>query len=206
MTLFHHPLRHFTRWGVVAMVAAALVLLTACEASGQMDTQPRYNPLSASSFFPNGSSALPLVPGTIPYYGTLPANSPVITGMDANGQPYQGFPLPVTQDLVVQGQQRYTIYCVVCHGTTGKGDGKVISFQFPKPPDLLSDDVSAMPNGHIFLTIENGFGKMFPYGPRVNYTERWAIISYIRAMELQNGAVDPTTLTAAQLDQIGNHP
>ena len=142
----------------------------------------------------------------MPYYGDLSANSPLITGLDANGQPYQGFPEPVTQALVTLGQQRFTIYCVPCHGASGQGDGQVIAFGFPKPPDLLGSGVQALSNGQIFLTIANGYGKMYPYGYKVNYSERWAIVAYIRALELLNGPVNPQNLTSDQLDQIGKHP
>jgi mono/diheme cytochrome c family protein len=199
-------LRRPGRKAAVTGILLGAALLAACAASGQMDSQPRYDPLSASSSFSDGRSARPAVPGAVPYYGDLSANSPVLTGVDANGQSYQGFPLPVTQDLITLGQQRYTIYCVPCHGASGKGDGQVIAFGFSKPPDLLGSDIQTSPNGDIFAAISNGFGKMYPYGYKVNPTERWAIIAYIRALELQNGPVNPQNLTSDQLNQIGKHP
>jgi len=187
-------------------MALGALFLAACAATGVMDTQARYNPLSASSAFADGRSARPAVPGTVPYYGDLSANSPIITGLDANGESYQGFPLPVTKDLVALGQQRFNIYCEPCHGATAEGNGQIIAFGFAQPPDLLGEDISTSPNGDIFAAITNGFGKMYPYGYKVNYTERWAIIAYIRAIELTEGPVDVQNLTADQIDQIGKHP
>lgn len=210
MTCFHFLLRLTSRRpgrkASLAVMLVGMALMAACAATGQMENQPRYDPLSASSFFPDGRSARVDVPGTVPYYGDLSANSPVLTGEDENGQPYKGFPEPVTKDLITLGQQRYNIYCTPCHGASGQGDGAVIAFGFSKPPSLLGSDIQALSNGQIFLTIENGSGKMYPYGPRVNYSERWAIIAYIRALELQKGPVNPQDLTADQLDQIGKHP
>jgi mono/diheme cytochrome c family protein len=190
----------------MAMMLLGMVLMAACAASGQMADQARYNPLSASSFFSDGRSARSNVPNTVPYYGDLSANSPVMTGVDDSGQPYKGFPVAVTKDLLLLGQQRYTIYCLPCHGATGQGDGQVIAFGFAKPPNLLGDDIKTSENGVIFAAITNGFGKMYPYGYKVNYNERWAIAAYIRALELLNGPVNVQDLTADQIDQIGKHP
>jgi mono/diheme cytochrome c family protein len=208
---FSHLLSRFTsrrpgRRAAVAVMLLGMVFMAACAATGQMDTQARYDPLSASSFFPDGRSARSFVPGTVPYYGNLSANSPIMTGVDENGKSYQGFPLPVTKDLIALGQQRYNIYCAPCHGATAEGDGQIIAFGFAKPPDLLGDDIQGSPNGDIFAAIANGFGKMYPYGYKINYTERWAIISYIRALEMVEGPVNVQSLTADQIDQIGKHP
>lgn len=200
--IFRLPLHH---WLIVAAFAAALVL-AGCQETGQLVDQPRYNPLAPSSLFADGRSARPIVPGTVPYSPDTSPNSPALTGKTATGDPVHGLPVPVTADLVKLGQDRYSIYCVPCHGPSGKGDGKVIGFGFPKPADLLSDTIKNMPDGEIFGVIENGKGKMFPYGYRVKPNERWAIISYIRAMELMNGPFDLTKLTADQLNQLGKQP
>jgi mono/diheme cytochrome c family protein len=168
-----------------------------------MDVQPRYDPLEPSSLFPDGRSARPIETGTVPMTGDLSPNSPILTGLDQNGQPYQGFPEPVTQDMVKLGQERFNIYCVPCHGPSGQGDGKVIAFGFPKPANLLGDSVKSLTNGEIFSVIENGKGKMFSYGYRIKPQERWAVIAYIRAMELKNGPVNPSDLTPDQLNQLG---
>src|SRR5512146_422589 len=109
-------------WLVLAAALAVILLLSGCAATGQMVYQPRFDPLSATTFFADGSSARPEVPNTVSYSADNSANSPINTGLDANGQPFKGFPEPVTQALVAQGQARYNIYCSVCHGTSGKGD------------------------------------------------------------------------------------
>jgi len=210
MSPFHISFKQFFKpthkWLVLCGSFIAILLLSGCAETGQMNYQPRFDPLSSTTLFADGSSARPSVPNTVSYSADPSANSPINTGLDANGKPIQGFPEPVTQALVTQGQERYNIYCAVCHGPSGKSDGKAVTFGFPKPPSLLSDDIASAPNIDIFNAITNGFQKMFSYGYRVNPPERWAIISYIRALQLKNGPVNPQDLTPADLDQIGKHP
>jgi mono/diheme cytochrome c family protein len=191
---------------VLIAALAAILLLSGCAEAGQMRYQPRFDPLSATNLFSDGRSARPSIPNTVPYSTDGSVNSPINTALDDKGQPLQSFPEPVTQALVAEGQSRYDIYCIPCHGPSGKGDGKVIPFNFPAPPDLLSEDIISSPNSDIFDAITNGFQKMFSYGYRVKPPERWAIIAYIRALQIKNGAVNPQELTPADLDAIGRHP
>jgi mono/diheme cytochrome c family protein len=193
----------FIRRSLPVVILIAAILLAGCAQTGQMEDQPRYDPLSASSFFANGQSARAPVPNSVTYAGDTPVSVPVQTGKDPNGNFYKGFPVPITLDLVKQGQERYSIYCVPCHGASGKGDGKVVTFGFSKPPTLLSDDIKTMDNGELFQVIQNGKGKMFPYGYRVKPLERWAIILYVRALELKNGPVNPADLTPDLVNQLG---
>lgn len=196
--------RPVRRWLMVVAMTAAIFLLAACDKTGQMVDQPRYDPLAPSNFFTDGRSARSLVANTVPYAaGDTSPNDPALTGLDQNGKPVVGFPQPVTKELVAKGQERYNIYCIPCHGPTGEGNGTATQFGMPKPPNFLGDQVKGLANGDIFNVITNGKGKMFSYGYRVKPDERWAVISYIRAMELKNGKVDPSTLTADELNQLG---
>ena len=202
MTLKHPQLPFPRRLLLYGGLAVAFFLLAGCDQTGQMVQQPRYNPLSSSAVFPNGQSALMPVAGSVPFQATGSPNDPRLTGQDNSGQPVKGWPVKVDAALVQLGQTRYNIYCVPCHGSTAQGNGKVIGFGFPKPPDLLAN--KTLSNGDIFNVITNGKGKMFSYGYRVKPDERWAVIAYIRAMQLKNGSVDPTSLTPDQLNQIGS--
>jgi mono/diheme cytochrome c family protein len=196
--------RRTGRWAAAALLLAGFLLLAGCQQTGDMYAQPRYVPLGPSDIFPNGQSARLPVAGSVQYASTETPNSPAFTGLDDAGQPVKGFPVKVDKALVQQGMDRYNIYCIPCHGPAGEGNGKAVSFGFPKPPDLLGSTAKALANGEIFQIIQNGRGKMFSYGYRVNAQERWAIAAYIRALELKNGAVDPNTLTPAEIDQIGS--
>jgi len=191
----------FFRWTALVLLDAFLLLLAGCQATGSMNTQPYNRPLSASDFFADGRSARNILPGTVPQTGQ-PVNDPAETGKTENGGELTSLPVPVTNDLVKRGQERFGIYCSVCHGVDGHGDGKATTFGFPKPPDLLGSDLKAFPDGKIFEIITNGRGKMFSYGYRVKAPDRWAVIAYIRAMQLKNGHLTQD-LTLAELQQIG---
>ena len=84
-------------------------------------------------------------------------------------------------------------------------DGHVTAL-FPKPPSLLADNAKALTDGQIFEIITNGRGNMFPYGYRVKPNERWAVIAYVRAMQLKNGAVNAKDLTPDEINQLGSQP
>ncbi len=190
---------------LIVLAAFAALLLAGCQETGDMRYQPRYNPLAASPLFADGRSARPLQPGTVAYSGQGSPNDPALTGLDETGKPVKGFPSSVTVDekLVAKGEERFNIYCKPCHGPAGEGNGTVIGFGFSKPPSLLADNAKTLTNGDIFQIITNGRGKMWPYGYRVKADERWAVISYVRALQLKNGAVKASDLTPADLQQIG---
>ncbi len=196
-------LHTFRRTLAFAALLAALLLLAGCAETGQMYVQPRYDPLEASNFFPDGMSARPIEPGTMSYMADQSPNSPALTGLQPNGDYFMDFPEPVTQDLVALGKARYDIYCVPCHGPEARGDGPATKFGFPPPPDFHSDDAKFdLSNGEIFQVIQDGTGVMFSYGYRVKPPERWAIIAYIRALQVKNGPVDPQALTPDEINQM----
>lgn len=189
--------------GLAALVLAAL-LLAGCDQTGQMADQPRYDPYQESSLFADGRSARPIVEGAVPVSaGDQSPNDPALTGAGENGDPVKEIPVTVDQALLAKGQERYNIYCIVCHGPSGEGNGRVVGFGFPKPPSLLEADAKALSSGEIFGIIRDGRGKMFPYGYRVKAGERWAIVAYLRALQLKNGPVNLSELTPDQLNQLG---
>lgn len=184
------------------LVLMALLFTVGCAQTGQMVEQARYEALEPSELFPDGKSARPFLPGTVPYQAEGSPNDPLLTGLTEDGEPVEDFPLEITQELVATGQERYNIFCVPCHGPTGEGNGRVTTqYGFTRPPSLL--DGSQLSNGQIFNVIANGQGNMFPYGYRVKANERWAVIAYIRAMQLKGGAVQPAELTPDELNQLG---
>lgn len=194
------------RWLALAVISLALLLMAGCAQTGQMKSQPRYDPLEASDLFADGRSARPFQPGTVPYMAEGSPNDPALTGLTEDGDTLEGFPVTVDEELLALGQERYTIYCTPCHGPTGEGNGRVVGFGFPKPPDLRSGNAADMTSGQMFNIITNGQGNMFPYGYRVKANERWAVIAYVRALQLKQGAVNTPDLTADEINEIGNQP
>ncbi len=194
----------FGRSGIVerALLAAALISIGACRQD--MHLQPRYNPLEPSTFFGDGRSARPVVPGTVAR-GHLRIDQQLYTGK-VNGVPADTFPFPVTRTVLERGRERYSIYCTPCHDRTGSGRGMIVERGFPQPPSYHIDRLREAPVGHFFDVITNGQGAMYSYASRISPEDRWAIVAYIRALELSQHAT-LADVPAKERDQLtGRNP
>jgi mono/diheme cytochrome c family protein len=107
---------------------------------------------------------------------------------DQQAEAAQANPYPVTLQLLRRGQERYTIYCLPCHSALGDGDGRVVRRGFPAPPSYHSERLRAAPDRHLYEVITHGYGVMYPYADRVEPSDRWAIVAYIRALQLSQHA------------------
>ena len=165
----------------------ALVALTCPACRQDMYNQPKYKPLAASEFFADGTSARPLPPHTIPR-GHLNEDAVFFLGKHEDGTMAESFPMPVTKDLLKRGQERYNIYCSVCHGYEGDANGMIVQRGYPAPPSYHIDRLRNAPPGYLYSVITNGYGIMYPYASRVESPDRWAIAAYIRALQLSRNA------------------
>jgi mono/diheme cytochrome c family protein len=121
---------------------------------------------------------------------------------DVTAERAQTNPYPVDLALLQRGQDRYSIYCMPCHSPAGDGDGLVVRRGFPAPPTFHQDRLRAVPDRHIYDVITHGYGVMLPYADRVEPADRWAIVAFIRALQLSQHA-DAAALppdVRAQLD------
>ena len=177
-------------------------LLTGCRQD--MQDQPKYIPLRPSDFFDDGRSARPLIEGTVAR-GHLDDDAAFYTGKGPDGKFVNTFPFPVTKEVLDRGQQRFNIYCSPCHDRLGMGDGKIVRRGFRHPPSYHIDRLRQVPNGYIYDVITNGFGAMPDYAAQVQPRDRWAIVAYIRALQLsQNAPLSDVPADArAQLNQGG---
>jgi len=170
----------------LATLLAAIALTVACRLD--MHVQPRYNPMDGSSFFDDGRSARPVIPGTVAR-GQLRTGDGFYTGM-VDGKELDAFPFPVTRDVLRRGQERFNIYCTPCHDRLGTGHGMIVQRGFPQPPSYHIDRLRQAPVGHFVNVIANGYGTMYSYASRVEPRDRWAIAAYIRALQFsQNVSV-----------------
>lgn len=178
------------RWAVAVAVVATVSLALAgggcTRRNPDMAGQPKYRPLQASEFFIDGSSARPLVPGTVAR-GDLRLDTHLYQGM-VNGQLATTFPFPITAADLRRGQERFDIYCMPCHGATGNGDGMVVQRGFVKPPSYHDPRLVNAPVGHFFDVMTHGYGAMYSYAARVDVDDRWRIAAYIRALQLSQSA------------------
>jgi mono/diheme cytochrome c family protein len=119
------------------------------------------------------------------------------------------FPFPITQQVLARGQQRFQIYCAMCHGATGYGDGMIVRRGFRRPPSYHTDQLRQAPVGHFFDVITNGWGAMPDYAAQIPVQDRWAIIAYVRALQLSQqvnaSEVDPAKLQQGQPGANGAH-
>ena len=162
-----------------------------------MANQPRYDPLEPSDFFADGMSARPRIAGTVAR-GEL-AIDPVVASGKMNGQDVDGFPMPVTAQTLNRGEERYNIYCSACHGRTGDGNGMIPSRGYRHPPSFHTELLRSAKTGHFFDVMTNGFGAMPSYAHQIPVNDRWAIVAYIRALQMSQNA----TINDVPADNVG---
>lgn len=154
-----------------------------------MDRQPRMKPQAESGFFLDGRADRPRVPGAVAK-GSFIEDTYLSNGR--RGREFgRGIPVPVTYDLMELGREKYTIFCAVCHGETGDGNGITKSYKMTATPTYHDDRLRDMPEGEIYHTIVWGKNNMGPYGSKLRVEERWAVVAYLRALQRsQNASID----------------
>ncbi|MGE3821439.1 MAG: cytochrome c [Isosphaeraceae bacterium] len=195
---FVSPARAVPVWPALAL--AALAFASGCNEQ-QMITQPKYKPLQPSVFFPDGQSSRPVVPGTVAR-GQLrihPAfDQGEVDGALVNVIPVKGFdpqqPLDpaaarlARKAVLERGRRRYDVFCAPCHDRVGTGQGMIVQRGFSAPPSFHLDRLREAPPGHYFKAITNGYGAMASYASRIPVEDRWAIVAYVRALQLSQDA------------------
>ncbi len=162
-----------------------------------MHDQPRYEPLEQNAFFGDKRASRQLLAGTVAR-GQLRLDEHLYKGTKG-GELVSTFPFPVTEDVLKRGQERYNIFCAPCHDQTGSGHGMIVERGFRSPPSFHIDRLRQSPVGHFFDVISNGLGAMYDYSDRIPVRDRWAIVSYIRVLQLsQNIRVEDLSPEARQ--------
>jgi mono/diheme cytochrome c family protein len=175
--------------GLATGLLLSLAVLPGCRS--EMYDQARYEPYEATEFFADGTSARPLVAGTIPRrdpreQGNVP-HELFTTGKTA-GQLTESLPFPVDKAVLERGQDRYRIFCTPCHGELGDGRGMIVRRGFNAPPSFHGDELRKQPVGHYFDVMTRGHGTMYSYASRIGARDRWQIAAYIRALQLSQHA------------------
>lgn len=162
------------------------ILLLSAGCDQRMAGSGAYKPLDPSPMFQDGRSSRGPVPGTVPR-GALRDDDEFYSGR-VKGVLVTEIPTKVTPALLKRGQERFDMYCSMCHGRDGYGNGIVIQRGFTRPPSYHSDNMRNLPVGHFFDVITYGKGAMYPYASRVTPEDRWAIAAYIRALQFSQFA------------------
>ncbi len=162
---------------------ACLLALFCAGCRYDMQNQPKFVPLQRTWFYPDGRAARPIPEGTIAVDEV--GENPALTTGSVNGAFVTVIPVPVSQALLNRGQERFDIYCAPCHSRSGDGDGMIARRGFKHPANLNGDRVKNAPPGYLYSVIVNGYGAMADYSYQIrSVRDRWAIVAYIRALEL----------------------
>jgi mono/diheme cytochrome c family protein len=143
-----------------------------------MTDQPRYQEYEPGPLFRNGRVL------QAPVAGTIARNDPE-RRRQISERP------PLTRALLARGREQFDVFCAPCHSRTGDGDGMIVQRGMPHPPSLHLDRLRTVDDQHFFDVITNGYGVMYSYAARVPPRDRWAIVAYVRALQLsQNATLD----------------
>jgi mono/diheme cytochrome c family protein len=185
-----------------------------------MDRQPKVKAQTPSEFYADGRAARPPVDGTVPIGYAMPMHKLIDGSVGQATGPYKqiifsssptyidtgkmgdnwgsGIPFQVSPAVMGRGQQRFGIYCAVCHGATGVGNGIAQKFGLNTVQSLLQDRIRVMADGEIFDTISHGKNTMMGYGDRIQVVDRWAIIAYLRALQRSQGGASLNDVPAEE--------
>lgn len=161
-----------------------------------MDWQEKFQAQEPNPFFDdNRADRLP-VPGTVSR-GGLKIDLPYFEGISDNGNFVAKMPVELSREFVLRGKERYEIFCSMCHGGTGVGNGIVIGYGYVPPPSFYDDRIVDMPDGELYSAIYNGVRTMPSYRHQIPVEDRWAIVAYIRALQRSQN------VTEAELTRLG---
>ncbi|HWP65864.1 MAG TPA: cytochrome c [Candidatus Limnocylindria bacterium] len=173
------------------------ILLLAAGLGGcrqDMHDQPVYEALEASAFFADGRASRPPVEGTVAR-DALPADALELTGKH-DGAFVARAPIALDAAVLARGRERYDVFCSPCHDRVGTGEGMIVQRGYRRPPSLHEARLRDAADGYLFDVITNGFGVMPSYGPQIPPRDRWAIVGYVRALQLSQNA--PASLLTAE--------
>lgn len=193
--------RMLFRTASIAVVGALAVICVACRQD--MQDQPKYKPLGQNSFFPDGRDSRPIPRGTIAR-GDLNDTDAYHTGA-SKGVFLDTIPAAIDVSLLNRGRDRYDIFCSPCHGRLGDGNGMVAQRGLRAPADFHTDRLRSVPPGYIFQVISDGYGAMGDYGDQIPVDDRWAIVAYVRALQLSRDA-SVNDVPANARGQLGVQP
>lgn len=156
--------------------------LTGCR-KVEMHEQEKKDPFEQSPVFADGIASRPIIAGTV-VRGQPRTDAAKYVGIDANGRAVTEFPWQMTAADLHRGKERYDIYCYICHGQTGYGDGMAVRRGFVRPQSFHSQRLKDAPPGYYYQVVTNGLGAMYSYAERVTPEDRWRIAAYIKTLQI----------------------
>src|SRR5580658_1236281 len=179
---------------------AAMLMLAGCRQD--MHNQPKFFPQRGTDFYADGRSVRPQIENTVAR-NQLHEDAYFYTGL-VNGKEGDGLPFPATQQVLERGQERYNVYCTPCHSRVGNGIGMIVQRGYMKAGSFHSARLETAPLGHFFHVISNGYGSMPDYSAQVAPADRWAIVAYIRALQLSQKATQADVPAGAHVESLAS--
>jgi hypothetical protein len=189
-------LNQFAAFGAMA----ATLVLAGCRQD--MQDQPKFFPQRGTDFYADGRSVRPQVENTVAR-GQLRENGYFYTGL-INGKEGDGMPFPATLEVLERGQERYNVYCTPCHSRVGNGVGMIVQRGYMKAGNFNTVRLETAPLGHFFHVISNGYGAMPDYSAQIVPADRWAIVAYIKALQLSQKATQADVPPGAHVESLSS--
>jgi hypothetical protein len=167
-----------------------------------MHDQPKFIPQRGTDFYTDGRSARPQVENTVAR-GQLHEDAYFYTGLQ-DGKEGNAMPFPVTMQVLERGQERFNIYCTPCHSRVGNGAGMIVQRGYRPAGNFHTPRLMAAPLGHFFAVMTHGYGAMPDYAAQVSPQDRWAIVAYIKALQLSQNAKPTDAAPGAQIESLSN--
>jgi cytochrome c553 len=188
------------RFAALGALAGTCLLAAGCRQD--MQDQPKFFPQRGTSFYADGRSARPQVEGTVAR-GQLHEDAYFYSGM-VNGKEGDMMPFPVTMDVLQRGQERYNTYCSACHSRVGNGQGMIVERGYKPAGNFHQGRLLAAPLGHFFYVMSNGYGAMPDYAAQLTPADRWAVVAYIRALQLSQNATQADVAPGKHVQQLSD--
>jgi cytochrome c553 len=167
-----------------------------------MQDQPKFIPQRGTDFYADGRSVRPQVANTVAR-GQLHEDTYFYTGLQ-DGKEGNVMPFPVTMQVLQRGQERFNIYCTPCHSRVGNGEGMIVQRGYRPAGNYHTPRLLAAPLGHFFYVMTNGHGAMPDYAAQLSPQDRWAVVAYIKALQLSQEAKPSDAAAGAQIESLAN--
>jgi hypothetical protein len=167
-----------------------------------MHDEPKFFPQRGTSFYADGRSVRPQVENTVAR-NQLHEDTYFYTGLE-NGKEGNGLPFPVTMQVLARGQERYNVYCTPCHSRVGNGAGMIVQRGYAPAGDFHTARLESAPLGHFFYVIRNGYGAMPDYSAQIAPADRWAIVAYIKALQLSQKATQADVAAGSHVEPLSS--
>jgi len=194
-----NSVQKLTQLGALGSMAAML-MLAGCRQD--MQDQPKFFPQRGTTFYADGRSVRPQVENTVAR-GQLHEDTYFYTGM-VNGKEGDGLPFPVTLQVLARGQERFNVYCTPCHSRVGNGAGMIVQRGYAPAGNFHTPRLEVAPLGHFFNVMTNGYGAMPDYSAQLTPADRWAVVAYIKALQLSQNATRGDVASGGQVQSLSD--